>query len=153
MEAENMHFETKILDSRLASLPLIAQTRGAAGLDLRACLNRQMTVGPEEVHKIPTGLAVYIKDPGLMGLVILRSSVALGGLELANGVGLVDSDYQGEIMLLVRNPTSYPIRVNPLDRLAQLVITPCIAFRAAVVNEFSEVTERGTGGLGSTGAK
>lgn len=148
-----MKFETRILDTRLENLPLLPATKGSAGLDLRACVTDFVDIRPGEIVKIPTGLAVHIKDPNLMGLVFLRSSLGAAGLSLANGVGVIDSDYQGEISVLIANHHSYRVRVAALDRVAQLVVVPFLGFLPEVVSSFSESTARGTGGFGSTGTK
>ena len=145
--------ELKILDPRLGQdLPLPDYaTAGSAGLDLRACLPEPLTVHPGETHLIPTGMAIHIADPGLAAMVLPRSGLGhKHGIVLGNLVGLIDSDYQGEIMVSTWNRGKDGFTLHPLDRLAQLVIVPVVQVAFNVVDEFSE-SERGAGGFGSTG--
>ncbi len=143
--------DLRILDPRIeASLPAYA-TPGSAGLDLRACLDAPLVLQPGQVELVPTGLAVHIGDPGLAALLLPRSGLGhKQGLVLGNLVGLIDSDYQGPLMVSAWNRGSAPVTINPLDRIAQLVIVPVVQAHFRVVEQFG-TSERGTGGFGSTG--
>lgn len=129
---------------------------GAAGLDLRAAITSRITVYPGETAMINTGIALNIKSAAIAAFIYPRSGLGKKGLVLANTVGVIDSDYQGEIMLCVwnRNDTSYgaPVHVEPLERIAQLVFQPVMRAEFKVVEAFSEETKRGAGGFGSTGS-
>ena len=149
-----MHaLQAKILDPRLGSdfpLPSYA-TPGSAGLDLRAMLPEDVTLEPGQTLLIPTGLSIYIADPGLAAMILPRSGLGhKHGIVLGNLVGLIDSDYQGEIMVSVWNRSRESFTINPLDRIAQLVIVPVLQVAFNVVDDFS-TSERGAGGFGSTG--
>ena len=145
--------ELKILDPRLGPdipLPDYA-TAGSAGLDLRACLVEPLTVQPGETHLIPTGLAIHISDPGLAALVLPRSGLGhKHGIVLGNLVGLIDSDYQGELLVSCwnRGQTEFTIAVG--ERIAQLLIVPVVQAAFSVVAEFTP-SERGAGGFGHSG--
>ena len=143
--------DLRILDPRLKSnLPHYA-TDGAAGLDLRACIDEPLTLHPGETHLVPSGMAIHLADPGLAALVLPRSGLGhKHGIVLGNLVGLIDSDYQGEIMVSVWNRGQTTFLLNPLDRLAQLVIVPVLQVAFNVVDEF-DASARGAGGFGSTG--
>ena len=146
-----MKIDVKILDSRMADqLPTYA-TPGSAGLDLRACLDAPLTLEPNAWQLVPTGLSVFIKDPGFAALILPRSGLGhKHGIVLGNLVGLIDSDYQGQLMVSAWNRSTVAFTLNPLERLAQLVIVPVVQAQFHVVTEFA-ATERGEGGYGSTG--
>ena len=146
-----MKIDVKILDSRMADqLPTYA-TPGSAGLDLRACLDAPLTLEPNAWQLVPTGLSVFIKDPGYAALILPRSGLGhKHGIVLGNLVGLIDSDYQGQLMVSAWNRSTVAFTLNPMERLAQLVIVPVVQAQFNVVTEFV-ATERGEGGYGSTG--
>ena len=145
--------QLKILDQRIGKeipLPQYATT-GSAGLDLRACLKDTLEVEPGATHLIPTGLAVYIGDPKLAAVILPRSGLGhKHGIVLGNLVGLIDSDYQGELMVSCWNRSSNPFTLEVGERIAQLVIIPVVQVQFEVVNDF-QITMRGQGGFGSTG--
>jgi len=146
-----MIVDVKILDERLRDrLPEYA-TPGAAGLDLRACVEAPLILQPGTTHLVRTGIAIHIGDPGYAAMILPRSGLGhKHGIVLGNLVGLIDSDYQGELMVSTWNRGQTPFTLNPLERLAQLVIVPVVQARFNVVADFS-VSERGAGGFGSTG--
>ena len=143
--------DIKILDPRLKNqLPAYA-TSGSAGLDLRACIDHVMTIEPGEANLIPTGIAVHLADPGLAAMVLPRSGLGhKHGIVLGNLVGLIDSDYQGQIFVSCWNRGHSPFPLNPLERIAQLVVVPVVQVDFNVVNDF-EQSHRGANGFGSTG--
>ena len=143
--------DIKILDARMREyLPSYA-TPGSAGLDLRACIPAPLVIEPGETRLVPTGLAIHIADPGYAALVLPRSGLGhKHGIVLGNLVGLIDSDYQGQLMVSTWNRGNTAFTLNPLERLAQLVIVPILQVGFNIVDEFGEST-RGTGGFGSTG--
>lgn len=143
--------DIKILDQRMKEhLPSYA-TSGSAGLDLRACIDEPLTLVPGATQLIPTGLAIHIADPGYAALILPRSGLGhRHGIVLGNLVGLIDSDYQGQLMISTWNRGTEPFTLNPMERLAQLVIVPVLQVGFNIVNEFGE-SLRGTGGFGSTG--
>ncbi|MCD8547659.1 MAG: dUTP diphosphatase [Aeromonadaceae bacterium] len=145
--------ELKILDSRLGkNFPLPAYaTPGSAGLDLRACLDEALTLQPGQTSLIPTGLAIHIADPKLCATILPRSGLGhKHGIVLGNLVGLIDSDYQGQLMVSMWNRSQEPFEIQPGDRIAQLVFLPVIQASFSIVGEF-EGSERGEGGFGSSG--
>ncbi|MCD6662929.1 MAG: dUTP diphosphatase [Comamonas sp.] len=146
-----MDVDLKILDERLrAQMPTYA-TPGSAGLDLRACLTEPLELGAGQWELVPTGMAIHLKDTGYAALILPRSGLGhKHGIVLGNLVGLIDSDYQGELMVSCWNRSSTPFVVQPLERLAQLVIVPVVQAQFRVVQEFV-VSERGQNGYGSTG--
>ena len=149
-----MHaLQAKILDPRIGNefpLPQYA-TPGSAGLDLRAMLKEDTVLEPGQTLLIPTGLSIYIGDPGLAAMILPRSGLGhKHGIVLGNLVGLIDSDYQGEIMVSTWNRGKESFTLNPLDRIAQLVVVPVLQVAFNVVDEFDTST-RGAGGFGSTG--
>ena len=146
-----MQIDLKILDSRIAAqLPHYA-TPGSAGLDLRACLDEALTLNPGETHLIPTGLAIHLADPGYAAMVLPRSGLGhKHGVVLGNLVGLIDSDYQGQLLVSAWNRGNEPFTIEPLERIAQMVIVPVVQARFRLVKEFDE-SRRGEGGFGSTG--
>ena len=143
----------KILDPRLGQeLPLPAYaTGGSAGVDLRACLDEALTVAPGETHLIPTGLAIHIEDPGIAAVVLPRSGLGhRHGLVLGNLVGLIDSDYQGQVYVSCWNRSRDGYTVQPGERIAQLVFLPVVQVAFEVVEDFG-LSQRGEGGFGSSG--
>ena len=143
--------DIRILDERIrANLPAYA-TSGSAGLDLRACIDSPLTLKPGESSLVPSGLAIHLGDPGLAAIVIPRSGLGhKHGIVLGNLVGLIDSDYQGQVFVSCWNRGKEPFVVNPLERIAQLVVVPVVQVQLNVVDSFEEST-RGAGGFGSTG--
>jgi dUTP pyrophosphatase len=145
--------DVKILDPRMReNLPGYA-TAGAAGLDLRACIDAPLLLAPGDVQLIPSGLAIHIGDPAYAAIILPRSGLgAKHGIVLGNLVGLIDSDYQGELKVSLWNRGNAAFTIQPLDRIAQLVVIPVLQLRLNVVDEFTH-SERGTGGFGSTGKR
>ena len=143
--------DIKILDQRLRDqLPAYA-TGGAAGLDLRACLKEPLTLEPGATQLIPSGLAIHLSDPGLAAIVLPRSGLGhKHGIVLGNLVGLIDSDYQGEIGVSMWNRGKDAFTIQPMDRIAQLVVVPVVQVKLNVVDDFT-ASQRGAGGFGSTG--
>jgi dUTP pyrophosphatase len=146
-----MKIDVKILDDRLRDqLPHYA-TAGSAGLDLRACIDSTLTLKPGETQLIPTGMAIHLADPGYAALILPRSGLGhKHGIVLGNLVGLIDSDYQGPLMVSAWNRGQQSFELAPLERLAQLVIVPVVQAEFNVVESF-EASDRGAGGFGSTG--
>ncbi|HKX95109.1 MAG TPA: dUTP diphosphatase [Methylibium sp.] len=145
--------DVKVLDPRLADqLPGYA-TPGSAGLDLRACLDAPLLLEPGQAHLIPTGLAIHIGDPGLAAMILPRSGLGhKHGIVLGNLVGLIDSDYQGPLMVSCWNRGGSAFTVQPMERVAQLVIVPVVQAAFRVVESF-DASHRGEGGFGSTGRR
>ena len=143
--------DVKILDPRLRDqLPHYA-TAGSAGLDLRACIDASITLAPGQTELVPTGIAIHLEDPGLAAVVLPRSGLGhKHGIVLGNLVGLIDSDYQGQIFVSTWNRGSAPFVLNPMERIAQMVVVPVVQVKLNVVDDFAE-SERGAGGFGSTG--
>lgn len=143
--------DLKVLDARMAaSLPAYA-TAGSAGLDLRACLDAPLLLEPGQAELIPTGLAIHVADPGLAAMILPRSGLGhKHGIVLGNLVGLIDSDYQGPLMVSCWNRSASAFTVQPMERIAQLVIVPVVQASFRVVEEFG-ASDRGTSGFGSTG--
>ncbi|AXY55930.1 dUTP diphosphatase [Acinetobacter chinensis] len=148
-----MKVQVKVLDSRLGGewpMPAYA-TAGSAGLDLRACVNEATVIEPGQTVLVKTGLSVYIADPGFAGLILPRSGLGhKHGIVLGNLVGLIDSDYQGELMVSVWNRSQTAFTLEPGERLAQYVLVPVMQAQFELVDEFV-ATERGAGGFGHTG--
>ncbi|MBI4995384.1 MAG: dUTP diphosphatase [Rhodocyclales bacterium] len=143
--------DVKILDQRLKDSPPHYATPGSAGLDLRACIEAPIKIHPGETHLVPTGMAIHLADPGLAAMILPRSGLGhKHGIVLGNLVGLIDSDYQGEIFVSTWNRGKEAFTLNPLDRLAQLVVVPVVQVAFNVVDDF-EQSHRGEGGFGSTG--
>jgi dUTP pyrophosphatase len=143
--------EVKILDERMRSMLPHYASAGAAGLDLRACLQAALTLAPGNSQLVPSGIAIHLGDPGYAAMVLPRSGLgAKHGIVLGNLVGLIDSDYQGEVMVSLWNRGTAPFTIQPLDRIAQLVVVPVMQVHLQVVEEFA-ASARGTGGFGSTG--
>jgi dUTP pyrophosphatase len=143
--------DVKILDPRLKeSLPSYA-TSGSAGLDLRACIDTPLELAPGQTELVPSGLAIHLSDPGLAAVVLPRSGLGhKHGIVLGNLVGLIDSDYQGQIMVSMWNRAATSFVLQPMERIAQLIVVPVLQVRFNPVAEFSH-SERGAGGFGSTG--
>ena len=143
--------DVKILDPRMRDqLPQYA-TAGSAGLDLRACLDRPLTLEPGQTELIPTGIAIHLGEPGLAAVILPRSGLGhKHGIVLGNLVGLIDSDYQGQIFVSTWNRGNAAFVINPMERLAQLVVVPVVQVELNVVDDF-ESSARGGGGFGSTG--
>lgn len=146
-----MKIDVKILDARMRDqLPQYA-TPGAAGLDLRACIDHEMVLNPGETQLIPTGLSIHIQYPGYAAMILPRSGLGhKHGIVLGNLVGLIDSDYQGPLMVSCWNRSQTVFSLAPMERLAQLVIVPVIQAEFCVVDDFA-ASARGEGGFGSTG--
>ncbi|MGZ5132011.1 MAG: dUTP diphosphatase [Caldimonas sp.] len=143
--------EVRVLDARIAEQMPAYATAGSAGLDLRACLDAPLTLAPGEAKLIPTGLAIHIADPQLAAMILPRSGLGhKHGIVLGNLVGLIDSDYQGPLMVSCWNRGAGAYTVQPLERIAQLVIVPVVQASFRVVDSFDS-SERGSGGFGSTG--
>src|SRR5687767_15565320 len=145
--------EVKILDERIRSMLPHYASAGAAGLDLRACLQAPLTLGPGDSQLVPSGIAIHLGDPGCAAMVLPRSGLgAKHGIVLGNLVGLIDSDYQGQIFVSTWNRGNAPFTVNPMERLAQLVVVPVVQVGFNVVEDF-DASRRGAGGFGSTGKR
>ena len=143
--------DLKILDPRMKELLPAYGTPGSAGLDLRACIDAPLVIEPGQTVLVPTGLAIHIGDPGYAAMILPRSGLGhKNGIVLGNLVGLIDSDYQGQLMVSTWNRGHATFTLQPLDRLAQLVIVPVLQVGFNVVEEFAS-SERGAGGFGSTG--
>ena len=146
-----MKIDVKVIDQRLLNnLPNYA-TPGRAGLDLRACLDAPLTLQANAWQLVPTGIAIYLHNPGFAALILPRSGLGhKHGIVLGNLVGLIDSDYQGQLMVSAWNRSDVPFTIEPMERIAQLVIVPVAQAEFNVVTEFTS-SERGEGGYGSTG--
>ena len=149
-----MHaLQAKVLDARLGEewpLPSYA-TEGSAGLDLRAMLEAPLTLAPGQTELLPTGLAIHIADPGLAAMILPRSGMGhKHGIVLGNLVGLIDSDYQGQLMVSCWNRGNSAFTINPGERIAQLVLVPVLQAQLQIVEEFDD-SQRGAGGFGHTG--
>jgi dUTP pyrophosphatase len=143
--------QVKILDERMRSQMPSYGTPGSAGLDLRACIDAAIEIAPGQTVLVPTGLSIYVEDPRYAALILPRSGLGhKHGIVLGNLVGLIDSDYQGQLMVSTWNRSSQPFTLEPMERLAQLVIVPVQQVELKIVDEFVE-SSRGTGGFGSTG--
>jgi len=147
----SMNVQLKILDPRLHQQMPGYATPGAAGLDLRACIDEPLTLEPGEAQLIPTGMAIYLADPGYAAMILPRSGLGVRhGIVLGNLVGLIDSDYQGPLMVSCWNRGRSAFTIEPLERIAQMVIVPVIQAQFEIVDQFV-ASERGSGGFGSTG--
>ncbi len=146
-----MQVDVKILDPRLKEKMPAYATTGSAGLDLRAMLEAPLTLNPGETKLIKTGLAIHLADPNYAALILPRSGLGhKHGIVLGNLVGLIDSDYQGELMVSTWNRGQEAFTIEPLERIAQLVIVPVVQMQMNIVEDF-EASDRGAGGFGSTG--
>lgn len=143
--------DVRILDPRLkASMPQYA-TEGSAGVDLRACIDETVSISPGETTLVPTGMAIHIGDPGLAAMILPRSGLGhKHGIVLGNLVGLIDSDYQGQLFVSVWNRGNETFELKPFERIAQLVVVPVVQVSFNIVDTFEE-SSRGAGGFGSTG--
>ncbi|MFZ3002626.1 MAG: dUTP diphosphatase [Undibacterium umbellatum] len=145
------NIDLKILDSRMKDFLPSYGTPGSAGLDLRACIDAAITIQPGQTVLIPTGLAIHIADPGYAAMILPRSGMGhKNGIVLGNLVGLIDSDYQGQLMVSTWNRGQAEFTLQPMERLAQLIIVPVLQVGFNIVDEFGQ-SERGEGGFGSTG--
>ncbi len=149
-----MKLDVKILDARLRdALPAYA-TPGSAGLDLRACLDAPLTLQANAWQLVPTGMAIHLNDPAYAALILPRSGLGhKHGIVLGNLVGLIDSDYQGQLMVSAWNRSDVAFTIEPMERIAQLVIVPVVQAQFNLVDEFAKASERGEGGYGSTGKR
>lgn len=146
-----MKVDVKILDPRVKDKMPAYATTGSAGLDLRAMLDEPLTLNPGETRLIKTGLAIYLADPGYAALILPRSGLGhKHGIVLGNLVGLIDSDYQGELMVSTWNRGQEAFTIEPMERIAQLVVVPVVQMQMNIVDDF-EASDRGAGGFGSTG--
>ncbi|MDB6159336.1 MAG: dut [Gammaproteobacteria bacterium] len=153
--AKRHPLKVRILDPRVGrEFPLPAYaTAGSAGLDLRACIDQDLLLEAGKAELIPTGLAIYVQDPGLAAVILPRSGLGhKHGVVLGNLVGLIDSDYQGQLMVSCWNRGREPFTIRPGERIAQLVVVPVVQVDLEVVEDFS-TTERGAGGFGSSGSR
>ena len=148
-----MELDVKILDARMREqLPQYA-TPGSAGLDLRACLDAPLTLAPNAWQLVPTGIAIHLNDPGYAAMLLPRSGLGhKHGIVLGNLVGLIDSDYQGQLMVSAWNRSGTAFTIEPMERIAQLVIVPVVQAQFNIVDDFV-ASERGAGGYGSTGTR
>jgi dUTP pyrophosphatase len=145
------NIDLKIIDPRTKDLLPAYGTAGSAGLDLRACIDAPLTIAPGQTVLVPTGLAIHIGDPGYAAMILPRSGLGhKNGIVLGNLVGLIDSDYQGQLMVSTWNRSQATFVLQPMDRLAQLVVVPVLQVGFNVVEEFAS-SDRGAGGFGSTG--
>lgn len=151
-----IHVDIKIARPELISNEDLPEygTYGSAGIDLRAAIPQEIVITPNSQVMIPTGISIFINDPNYAAMILPRSGLGSKGLVMGNLVGLIDSDYQGELSVVAwnRNPTE-SFYIKPLDRIAQMIFVPVVHAKFNVVSEFQEKSERGTGGYGSTGVK
>ena len=149
-----MKLDVKLLDARLRDMMPAYATPGSAGLDLRACLEASLTLQPNAWQLVPTGMAIHLKDPAYAALILPRSGLGhKHGIVLGNLVGLIDSDYQGQLMVSAWNRSEVAFTIEPMERIAQLVIVPVLQAEFQVVDEFAQASVRGEGGYGSTGKR
>ena len=145
------HIDVQLLDARLKDAPPAYATTGSAGLDLRACLDAAITLQPGDTQLIPTGMAIHLADPGLAAMILPRSGLGhKHGIVLGNLVGLIDSDYQGQLFVSTWNRGKAAFTIEPMERIAQLVVVPVLQVGFNIVNSFED-SSRGSGGFGSTG--
>lgn len=148
-----MLIDVKILDERIKNNLPAYGTPGSAGLDLRACIPESLTLAPGEVKLISSGMAIHLNDPNFAAVIMPRSGMGhKNGIILGNTIGLVDSDYQGDLKMSLWNRSDKPFTIEPMERVAQLVILPVIQAQFNVVEDFP-ASERGEGGFNSTGTK
>ncbi len=147
-----MHvIDVKILDPRLHEMPPKYATSGSAGIDLRACIDAPLVLGSGKTELVPSGMAIHLGEPGFAAMVLPRSGLGhKHGIVLGNLVGLIDSDYQGQVMVSLWNRSAYPFTLQPMERIAQLVVVPVMQVGLNIVEEFA-ASERGARGFGSTG--
>ncbi len=149
-----MKLDVKILDARLRGAMPAYATPGSAGLDLRACLDEPLTLQPNAWQLVATGMAIHLNDPAYAALILPRSGLGhKHGIVLGNLVGLIDSDYQGQLMVSAWNRSDVAFTIEPMERIAQLVIVPVVQAEFRIVDEFAQASERGEGGYGSTGKR
>ena len=148
---KHLNVDVKILDPRLhANMPNYA-TSGSAGIDLRACIEHNMVIQPKQCELVPSGIAIHLASPGYAAMILPRSGLGhKHGIVLGNRVGLIDSDYQGQIFVSLWNRSQIPFTLMPMERMAQLVIVPVMQAQFNIVAAFP-LSERGAGGFGSTG--
>jgi dUTP pyrophosphatase len=143
--------DVRVLDARMAAQMPAYATPGAAGLDLRACVDTELALAPGATQLVPTGIAIHLADPGLAAMILPRSGLGhKHGIVLGNLVGLIDSDYQGQLFVSVWNRGGDTFVIQPLDRIAQLIVVPVVQVAFRVVEAF-DASDRGSGGFGSTG--
>jgi dUTP pyrophosphatase len=148
-----MKLDVKILDARLSDAPPAYATAGSAGLDLRACIDRPLVLRAGAAELVASGIAIHLADPGYCALVLPRSGLGhRNGIVLGNLVGVIDSDYQGQIMVSLWNRGAQDFTIQPMDRIAQLMVIPVLQVELNLVDSF-EASERGAGGFGSTGER
>ena len=149
-----MKLDVKVMDQRLREMLPNYATPGSAGLDLRACLDQALTLQANAWQLLPTGMAIHLKDPNYAALILPRSGLGhKHGIVLGNLVGLIDSDYQGQLMVSAWNRSDVAFTIEPMERIAQLVIVPVVQAQFNLVDDFDVATERGAGGYGSTGKR
>jgi dUTP pyrophosphatase len=149
-----MKLDVKVMDERLREMLPNYATPGSAGLDLRACLDQALTLQANACQLVPTGMAIHLKDPNYAALILPRSGLGhKHGIVLGNLVGLIDSDYQGQLMVSAWNRSDVAFTIEPMERIAQLVIVPVVQAQFNLVDDFDVATERGAGGYGSTGKR
>jgi dUTP pyrophosphatase len=149
-----MKLDVKVMDQRLREMLPNYATPGSAGLDLRACLDQALTLQANAWQLLPTGMAIHLKDPNYAALILPRSGLGhKHGIVLGNLVGLIDSDYQGQLMVSAWNRSDVAFTIEPMERIAQLVIVPVVQAQFNLVDAFDVATERGAGGYGSTGKR
>jgi dUTP pyrophosphatase len=148
-----MKIDLKIIDARLHDAMPAYATEGSAGLDLRACLDAPLLLAPNAWQLVPTGMAIYLRDPGYAAMILPRSGLGhKHGIVLGNLVGLIDSDYQGQLMVSAWNRSDTAFTIEPMERIAQLVVVPVVQAEFSLVSEFPP-SARGEGGYGSTGKR
>ncbi len=149
-----MKLDVKVMDQRLREMLPSYATPGSAGLDLRACLDQALTLQANAWQLLPTGMAIHLKDPSYAALILPRSGLGhKHGIVLGNLVGLIDSDYQGQLMVSAWNRSDVAFTIEPMERIAQLIIVPVVQAQFNLVDAFDVATERGAGGYGSTGKR
>ncbi|MEY3502714.1 MAG: hypothetical protein RL763_782 [Pseudomonadota bacterium] len=149
-----MKLDVKVMDQRLREMLPNYATPGSAGLDLRACLDQALTLQANAWQLLPTGMAIHLKDPNYAALILPRSGLGhKHGIVLGNLVGLIDSDYQGQLMVSAWNRSDVAFTIEPMERIAQLIIVPVVQAQFNLVDDFDVATERGAGGYGSTGKR
>jgi len=149
-----MKLDVKVMDERLREMLPNYATPGSAGLDLRACLDLPLTLQANAWQLVPTGMAIHLKDSNYAALILPRSGLGhKHGIVLGNLVGLIDSDYQGQLMVSAWNRSDVAFTIEPMERIAQLVIVPVVQAQFNLVDDFDTSTERGAGGYGSTGKR
>lgn len=146
-----MEFEIKVLDDRMLDLLPEAASDGAAGVDLRASITEDVIIAPSQVYMCSTGISIFIANPGFAAMILPRSGLGSKGIVLGNLVGLIDSDYQGELKCALWNRSTEPFLLKPLERIAQMCFVPVFLPKWKLVQDFSNSTQRAARGFGSTG--